>query len=111
AAREGRTLFLIDEPERLGPRVMLLTFAFPEALRPALTFSTYHDRPEELPGFRVQGTAPAARPNRPALAGQGIVADLVAGTFEPAVAPARWARTLASWLVGRGRSDEEAWSK
>jgi hypothetical protein len=40
AARTSRTLFLIDAPERLGRRVALLSFAFPEVMRGALTFST-----------------------------------------------------------------------
>jgi hypothetical protein len=101
AARSGRTLFLIDEPERLGEWVALLTFAFPRPWRADLTFSTYHDRPEELHGFRIQGTIPAARPNRPALLAQGFVAELTpgAGTIEPVLEPAGWARTLAGWLV------------
>ncbi len=109
-AREGRTLFLIDEPGRLGPRIALLTFAFPEPYRGELTFSTYHDRPEELPGYRIQGTIPAARPNRPALTALGVVADLAAGTFEPRVEPTPWARTLAGWLIRRDPVDEADWS-
>jgi len=109
-AREGRTLFLIDEPHRLGPRIALLTFAFPEPLRADLTFSTYHDRPEELPGYRIQGTIPAARPNRAALMSLGVVADLTAGTFEPRVEPAPWARTLAGWLTRHGPIDEADWT-
>ncbi len=108
--REGRTLFLIAEPDRLGPMVAILTFAFPEKLREELTFSTYHDRPEELPGFRISGTIPAARPNRMALTAQGIVADLVAGTFEPPIQPARWALTLAGWLTRHDPIDEADWS-
>jgi hypothetical protein len=109
--REGRTLFLIDEPARLAERVALLTFAFPEPWRAALTFSTYHDRPDELPGFRLQGTIPAARPNRPALLAQGFVADLAAapGTIEPRVEPVAWARTLAGWLVRRAPDDQADW--
>ncbi len=59
--REGRTLFLIDEPDRLGPLIALLTFAFPERLRDELTFSTYHDRPEELPGLPDLGDDPAGQ--------------------------------------------------
>ena len=108
--REGRTLFLIDEPDRLGPLVALLTFSFPEKLREELTFSTYHDRPEELPGLRISGTTPQARPNKPALTAQGIVADLVAGTFEPRIEPASWARTLAGWLTRHDPVDEADWS-
>ena len=109
-AREGRTLFLIDEPGRLGPWIALLTFAFPEAFRADLTFSTFHDRPEELPGFRIQGTSPVARPNKLALTALGVVADLTAGTFDPKIDPPRWARTLASWFEGRGPIDEADWS-
>jgi hypothetical protein len=108
--REGRTLFLVDEPARLGPLVVLLTFAFPEKFREDLTFSTYHDRPEELPGFRISGTIPLARPNKPALTAQGIVADLTLGTFEPRVEPATWARTLANWLTKHDAVDEADWS-
>jgi hypothetical protein len=111
AVREGRTVFLIDLPDRLPTRVALLTFAFPSSMRGALTFSTYHDRPEELPGYRLHGTVPAARPNRAALVGQGLVADLVAGQFEPRVEPAAWATTLAGWLVRGGKDEETAWSK
>ncbi|WP_435016332.1 hypothetical protein TA3x_003897 [Tundrisphaera sp. TA3] len=110
AAREGRTLFLVADPGRLGPMVALLTFAFPEAMRGALTFSTFHDRPEELPGFRIQGTSPIARPNRPALASLGIVADLDAGTCEPPIDPPRWARTLAGWFIHPGPVAEADWS-
>ena len=110
AVREGRTLFVIDEPTRLGPRMALLTFAFPEAMRGALTFSTFHDRPEELPGFRIQGTSPFARPNKTALAALGIVADLVAGTFEPSVEPPLWARTLAGWFTRGEPVDEADWA-
>jgi hypothetical protein len=111
AARSGRTLFLIDEPERLGRWVALLTFAFPRPWRADLTFSTYHDRPEELQGFRIQGTVPAARPNRPALLAQGFVADLAggAGAIEPALEPAGWARMLAGWLAGTQETDRADW--
>ncbi|MDR3635258.1 MAG: hypothetical protein P4L84_15750, partial [Isosphaeraceae bacterium] len=103
--REGRTLFLIDVPERLAPLVALLTFAFPEPCRRGLTFSTYHDRPEELPGLRLQGTAAAARPNRSVLLSLGVLADLEKPTVEPETNPAPWARTLAGWLT---RGDETA---
>jgi hypothetical protein len=109
-AREGRTLFVIDQPERLGPLVALLTFGFPEKLRGELTFSTYHDRPEELPGFRISGTVAAARPNRPALTAQGIVADLGTGVFEPRIEPSPWATTLAGWLTRHDAVDEADWS-
>jgi len=93
--REGRTLFLIDEPDRLGPRIALLTLLFPAPARAALTFSTYHDRPEELPGYRLHGTTAAARPNRGLLLTQGYVADVAAGMIGPDVAPASWAAEVA----------------
>jgi hypothetical protein len=109
--REGRTLFVIDEPDRIGLRVALLTFVVPESMRSTLTFSTYHDRPEELPGFRIQGTIPTARPNRAALMGLGIVADLTTGTFEPRIEPARWATSLAKWLTRHEPDDVRAWTK
>ena len=108
--REGRTLFVIDQPDRLGPMIALLTFAFPERLRDDLTFSTYHDRPEELPGYRISGTIPLARPNRPALTAQGVVADLTLGTFEPPIDPSEWAMTLAGWLTRHDAVDEADWS-
>ncbi|WZO97463.1 hypothetical protein EP7_004497 [Isosphaeraceae bacterium EP7] len=102
AVREGRTLFLIDEPDHLADRIALLTWAFPSPLRPDLTFSTFHERPEELPGLRLQGTALAARPNRPALLSLGAIADLTAGTIDPPVEVPRWAETLAAWSVQPG---------
>jgi hypothetical protein len=108
-AREGRTLFLIDEPARLAEQIALATFAFPEPWRARLTFSTYHDRPEELPGFRLQGTTPAARPNRLALLALGFVAERAANTIEPRVKPAAWARTLAGWLVRNHANDQADW--
>ena len=111
AAQAGRTLFLIDEPAPLARRIQLLTFAFPEPWRALLTFSTYHERPEELTGFRLQGTIPAARPNRAALLMQGFVADLAAGSaaIEPRVEPACWARTLAGWLLRHQDADQADW--
>jgi hypothetical protein len=111
SVREGRCLFVIDEADRLNKWVELLTFAFPEALRAALTFSTYHDRPEELLGFRLQGTLPQVRPNRAALAGLGVVADLVSGTMSPAIEPAAWALSLARWLVEGGPDSAASWSR
>lgn len=110
AAREGRILFLIDAPERLGNLIALLTLAFPEASRRVLTFSTYHDRPEELPGYRLQGTIAATKPNRALLASLGYVADLASGAIEPKIEPSRWAKTLASWLVRRDPEDAQAWT-
>ncbi len=104
AAREGRTLFLIDEPQRLGPRVALLTFLVPRPLRAAITFSTYHDRPEELPGYRIHGTSPASRPNRALLLTQGIVADLVTGTVEPRAELPAWAVAVAGWVASASAS-------
>jgi hypothetical protein len=103
-ALEERTLFLIDEPERLAHRVAFLTSAFPEPSRAALTFSTDHDCPEELPGFRLQGTIPGARPNRLALLSQGIVGDLVAGLNE---LDDIFIPTRAGWLFKGGILDVE----
>ncbi len=111
ALQESRTLFLIDDPKRLGLHLAVLTFAFPAALRPDLTFSTYHDRPEELLGFRIQGTTPNARPNRAALASLGLVADLTTGRFDPAIEPPAWANTLASWFTRRTNEDEADWNQ
>lgn len=109
-AREGRTLFLVDEPDRLARSIALITFGFPPAFRGDLTFSTFHDRPEELPGYRIQGTSPVVRPNRMALLAQGIIADRAAGTIEPNLEPAPWAVTLAGWFTRRGPVDEADWS-
>ena len=108
--REGRTLFLIDEPDRLARSIAALTAAFPASLRADLTFSTFHDRPEELPGYRVQGTSPLVRPNRLALLAQGIIADRGTRTIEPALETAAWATTLAGWLTRREPVDEADWS-
>ncbi len=108
--REGRTLFLIDEPDRLARSVALLTLGLPAAIRGDLTFSTFHDRPEELPGYRIQGTAPIVRPNRLALLALGVVADRLAGTIEPAVEPTAWATTLAGWCARREALDEADWT-
>jgi molecular chaperone DnaK len=109
AARTSRTLFLIDAPERLGRRMALLTFAFPEVMRADLTFSTYHHAPAALPGFRLQGTIAAAQPDRAAMLGQGIVADLRKNAFEPAIDTALWAITLADWFVKGSALDEATW--
>ena len=110
ATREGRTLFLIDEPDRLARSVALLTFGFPASLRGDLTFSTFHDRPEELPGYRLQGTSPVVRPNRMALLAQGIIADRGSRTIEPPVEPADWAITLAGWFTRGDAVAEADWS-
>jgi hypothetical protein len=107
AAREGRTLFLVDEPERLGAMVGLLTFLFPPPLRADLTFSTYHDRPEELPGYRLHGTTAAARPNRAVLLTQGLIADVKTKTIEPRITPAGWSLTLVDWF---STANNAAWS-
>ncbi len=100
--RDGRTLVLVDRPDRLADHVLLLTLAFPEVWRGSLTFSTYHDRPEELPGFRLQGTAPDPRLNRQALRTQGILAEMSRGAIDPLSPVPRWASTLADWLVEAG---------
>ncbi len=111
AARQGRTLTLIAQPERLADLVGLLTFAFPAPMRADLTFSTYHDVPELLPGFRLQGTTPAAIPNLSALEALGTVADLAAGTTQPAVEAPRWAQSLARRLVRGAPEDAAAWEE
>ena len=105
AARELRTLYLIGNATVLADLIALLTFAFPSPLRQELTFSTYHDRPDELVGLRLQGTTPEARPNRAMLAGSGAVADLSAKTIDPPIAPAEWSSRLASWFLD---SNDEA---
>ena len=110
AVREGRTLFVVDEPAGLHDLAALLTFAFPPPLRADLTFSTYHDVPALLPGFHLQGTAPAAVPDRAALTALGTVADLTSGEFTPAVAPARWALALAGWFTNPGAAAAAAWA-
>jgi len=107
-ARDGRTLVLLDRPECLGERIALMTLAIPEALRPSITFSTYHDKPDELTGFRVQGTVADARLNRPLLVSLGILADVAAGTFEPEITPASWATTLTKWIFS---NNQEAWER
>lgn len=111
AVKEDRTLLLIDRADRLADRVALLTFAFPSAMRPFLSFSTYHGRPQELTGFRIQGTIPEARPNRDAIAALGMIANLIEGTFQPRIEPARWAMVLARWLVRRTGEDAKAWKE
>ena len=110
AVREGRTLFLLDEPTGLHDLAAVLTFAFPPPLRADLTFSTYHDVPELLPGFRLQGTTPSESLDRAALTPLGTVADLATGEFLPRVAPARWATALANRLARRNPEDEAAWA-
>ena len=99
SVRDGRTLYVIGPEERLPPLFALLTFAFPAPLRRAITFSTYHDRPDELQGFRLQGTTPQARPNRGLLAASGIVADLQAKTIDPPPSSSSWSRSLAEILI------------
>lgn len=109
--RTGRTLFIIDRPDRLANHISLLTLAFPQALRLAITFSTYHDRPDDLPNLRLQGTAPDPRLNRQTLLTQGIVADFSTGTIEPFAATPRWAITLANWLIGNSLGARSEWEE
>ncbi len=111
AARTGRTLVLIDEPHRLGPRIAALTFAFPSVLRAELTFSTYHDRPEELSGFRIHGTVPSSPSPRSLLASLGPVVDLTTDRVEspPAVIP-NWAQALAGWVSSDNPQESEHWT-
>ena len=109
AAKAGRTLFVVAEPGLPPDLAALLTFAFPPPLRADLTFSTYHDTAELLPGFRLSGTSPAAKPNLDALTPLGVVVDLAAGTFTPAVEPAGWAKALARLLIRASPRDASAW--
>jgi|GEM_PF-4655545 len=111
AVRDQRTLYLIDDAERLFAHVGLLTLALPEPWRGDLTFSTYHDRPEELHGFRIQGCTPSARPNRNALLANGIVADLAAGAIVPELKPTVWATQLANWVTSRSEGGRAAWTE
>ncbi len=108
--REGRTVFLIAEANRLAECVAFLTFAFPRPYRGALTFSTYHDRPEEQPGLRLQGMSPLNRPNRTTLLSLGIVVDLERGQIEPEISAEPWSHVLADWFTRRSERDREAWS-
>lgn len=110
AAATEQTLFIIEEEaDRLAPLLGLLTFAFPGPLRGDLTFSTYHDRPEELAGFRIQGTLAAARPNRAILAPLGRLAEMGRRAMEPPIEVPRWAARLAGWLVEGGPDSARAW--
>lgn len=111
AVAQGRALFLIGEPARIARLIAAMTFVFPEPMRAEITFSTYHDRPEELSGFRVQGTSPGVRPNRLMLASQGVVADLATGAFEPAIEPRPWSEQLASWLLANDDAAALGWEK
>ena len=111
ASRTGRTAFLVDLPDRLAPRIASATFAFPARLRGDLTFSTYHDRPEELIGFRIQGTCPTSTTPRPLLAGMGPIVDLASDRPEPtSAAIPSWASTLAGWLTRCDPHDAEDWN-
>lgn len=107
-----RTLFLIETPERLVRLISWMTFLMPEPLRADLTFSTYHDRPEELSGLRIQGTVPEAKVNRMALARLGIIADGAARTMDPPQPePPAWARCLAEWLVRHDEAAVVSWNE
>lgn len=111
AVRTGRTLFILDDPGRLGPRIAALTFAFPTALRSELTFSTYHDRPEELSGFRIHGSVPSPSVNRALLASLGPLADLTTDRPEPSENLPSWARSLASWLTHDESINLDLWNE
>lgn len=104
ADREG-TLVLIDRADRIVRMIALLTFVFPAAMRRELTFSTYHDRPEELIGFRLQGTLAGVRLNRAALVQNGRIADIASESIDPPIESAWWARTLAERIL---KADEQA---
>jgi len=113
SVRDNRTLFVIDRPARLAELVALLTFAFPENLRDVLTFSTYHERPEELVGFRIQGTSPEARPNLASLQSLGTVVDVSNDApIRPSSAPIpAWASRLAAWFVDGGADAALSWTR
>ena len=113
SVRDNRTLFVIDRPERLADLVALLTFAFPEEMRDVLTFSTYHERAEELIGFRIQGTSPESRPNLAALQSLGTVVDVSTDSAaRPPSTPApAWAARLAAWFVDGGQDAAAAWTR
>ncbi|HEU5117712.1 MAG TPA: hypothetical protein VFT74_13880, partial [Isosphaeraceae bacterium] len=108
--RSGRTLFLFDENnrgggERLAELIALLTLGFPKGLRRDLTFSTFHDRPSALPGYRIQGTTGLGRADLPSMQALGVVEDLAA---EPRTrALPRWAITLSGWMI---QGDDNAWT-
>ncbi len=106
AVREDRSLFLIGGAPDLARIIKLLTLAFPVTWRPQLTFSTFHDRPEDLPGFRIHGTTAAVRPNRAVLASLGSIVDLASDTAEPS---AEWAKLLAGWILQGAPEDRSAW--
>jgi hypothetical protein len=106
---QGRTLFLIGDDARISALIQVLTFAFPARLRPELTFSTYHDKPEELSGFRIQGTSAQARPNLPMLMTLGHVLNLATGAIDPPLEPARWAVDLAFWVASNRADEFETW--
>lgn len=108
---EGRCLFLVAPADRLGDLVGWLTFAFPGALRLDLTFSTYHDRPEELAGFRIQGTLAEARPNRLILETLGTTVELNADPPEVLAPPPAWALTLAAWAAAADTTGLAAWHR
>ncbi len=107
AQREG-TLVLVDRADRIVQIIALLTFVFPAPMRRELTFSTYHDRPEELIGFRLQGTIPGVRLNRAALVQNGRIADLSSESIDPPIEPAWWARTLAERIIKANEQAENA---
>ncbi len=95
--RSGRTLFLFEESNRasgesLAELIALLTFGFPKGLRRELTFSTFHDRPSALPGYRIQGTTGLGRADLPSMQALGVVEELAAETSDPN--PAESGRSL-----------------
>ncbi len=109
-SRSGRTLFLFDESnkasgENLAELIALLTFAFPKGMRRELTFSTFHDRPSALPGYRIQGTTGLGRADLPSMQALGIVEELAGAPRSRTHLP-RWAATLAGWLI---EGNEIAW--
>lgn len=110
-SRTARSLFLFDETDRangegLAELTAALTWAFPKGMRKELTFSTFHDRPSALPGYRIQGTTALGRADLASMQALGVVEDLARGPRAGAEPP-RWADSLAGWLI---EADEDAWT-
>ncbi|MFO0960140.1 MAG: Hsp70 family protein [Isosphaeraceae bacterium] len=109
AVRGGRTLTLLaSKPDRLADLVAVLTFALPGALRSWVTFSTYADKPEELLGYRLQGTV-GPRSRMEDLGDLGPVVDLDSQVVHMDSEPPHWASRLAVWLVLGGPDERAAW--
>lgn len=110
--RNGRTMTLLaSKPDRLADLVGLLTFAVPGVLRSWVTFSTYAEKPEDLLGYRLQGTV-GPRSRIADLGELGPVVDLdsqVVHNDDEASEPPHWASRLAVWLVLGGPNERAGW--